>query len=132
MGWTLTANRHDPQVLGEYPALFVASRVASAVGEKARHIRDRGFDSQYYEDMIVALVREHQPVTREDIDRLLLDKLPEVLTSEQKLNRIHNLLRKLAESSLIVNQGSRRWPKWVPADAGRTAEKSKLINGGER
>lgn len=117
---------------GRYPNLLVAGRVAAAVGEKARHIRDRGFDSQYYEDMIVALVREHQPVAREDIDRLLLDKLPEVLTPAQKLNRIHNLLRKLAEAGLIVNQGSRRWPKWITANAGRAAEKSKGINGGER
>ncbi|WP_298168589.1 hypothetical protein [Acidithiobacillus sp.] len=48
-----------------------------------------------------------------DIDRLLVDKQPEVLTWEQKLNRIHNLLRQLAEAKAIVNAGSRRWPKWV-------------------
>jgi len=35
--------------------------------QKAQHIRNRGFDSQYYRDMIVALVREHQPVSREGI-----------------------------------------------------------------
>ena len=56
-----------------------------------------------------------QPVSREDIDRLLLDKLPEVLTQAQKLNRIHNLLRQLAEGGVIVNSGSRRWLKWVLA-----------------
>jgi hypothetical protein len=41
-----------------------------------------------------------------DIDRLLVDKQPEVLTWEQKLNRIHNLLRQLAEAKAIVNAGS--------------------------
>ncbi|WP_291993386.1 RNA-binding domain-containing protein [Candidatus Accumulibacter sp. ACC003] len=119
-------------VEGRYPNLLVASRVAAAVGEKAQHIRDRGFDSQYYQDMIVALVREHQPVARADIDRLLLDKLPEVLTAAQKLNRIHNLLRRLAETGLIVNEGSRRWPKWVPAGAGRPAGRSKETNNDQR
>ena len=68
---------------------------------------------RYYRDMVVALVREHEPVSREDVDRLLLNKLPEVLTQAQKLNRIHNLLRQLAEAGVIVNQGSRRWPRWV-------------------
>lgn len=63
--------------------------------------------------MIVALVRQHQPVSREDIDRLLIDKLPELLTQEQKLNRIHNLLRQLVKAGDIVNSGSRRWPRWV-------------------
>ena len=100
-------------VEGRYPNLIVAGRVAAVTGEKARHIRNRGFDSQYYRDLIVALGREHQPVSREDIDKLLLDKLPEMLTQEQKLNRIHNLLRQLAEARVIANVGSRRWPKWV-------------------
>ncbi|MDE1951177.1 MAG: putative DNA binding domain-containing protein [Betaproteobacteria bacterium] len=100
-------------VEGRYPNLIVAGRVAAVTGEKARHIRNRGFDSQYYRDLIIALVREHQPVSREDIDGLLLDKLPDVLTQEQKLNRIHNLLRQLAEAKIIANVGSRRWPKWV-------------------
>ena len=100
-------------VEGRYPNLIVAGRLAAVTGEKARHIRNRGFDSQYYRDLIIALVREHQPVSREDIDKLLLDKLPEVLTQEQKLNRIHNLLRQLAEAQLIRNAGSRRFSKWV-------------------
>ena len=111
---------------------LVAGRVAAAVGQKAQHIRNRGFDSQYYRDMIVALVREHQPVAREDIDRLLLDKLPEVLTAAQKLNRIHNLLRTLAEAGVIVNEGSRRWPKWVLADGERRPGESIGTNRNER
>lgn len=85
-------------------------------GEKAQHIRNRGFDSRYYRDLIVELVREHQPVSREDIDKLLLDKLPEVLTKEQKLNRVHNLLRQLAEAKIIRNDGSRRFSQWVLID----------------
>jgi len=100
-------------VEGRYPNLLVAGSVAAMAGHKAQHIRNRGLDSQYYRDMIVALVREHQPVSREDIDKLLLDKLPEVLTHEQKLNRVHNLLRQLADSGRIRNAGGRRWPKWV-------------------
>ena len=102
-------------VEGRYPNLLVTGPLAAVTGQKAQHIRNRGFDSQYYRDMIIALVREHQPVSREDIDRLLLDKLPEVLTPAQKLNRIHNLLRQLAAGGVIVNSGSRRWPKWILA-----------------
>jgi ATP-dependent DNA helicase RecG len=85
-------------------------------GDKAQHIRNRGFDSRYYRDLIVALVREHQPVAREDIDKLLLVKLPEVLSEAQKLKRIHNLLRQLAEAKVIRNDGSRRFSQWVLID----------------
>ena len=101
-------------VEGRYPHLLVAAKVAAATGDKARHIRERGFNSQYYQDLIVALVTEHQPVLREDIDRLLLDKLPEVLTDAQKLDKIHNLISALARKHRkIKNVGSRQYPKWV-------------------
>lgn len=100
-------------VEGRYPNLMVAGPLAALAGQKAQHIRNRGLDSRYYRDMIVELVREHQPVSREDIDRLLVDKLPELLTQDQKLNRVHNLLRDLVKAGAIVNSGSRRWPRWV-------------------
>lgn len=101
-------------VEGRFPHPVVAAEIAAATGQKARHIRDKGFDNQYYRDLILQIVREHQPVSREDIDRLLLDKLPEVLTREQKRGKVHNLMMDLArKQKRIVNQGSRRNSQWV-------------------
>lgn len=57
-------------------------------------------------------MREHGPVGRAEIDRLLLDKLPEVLEERQKKNKVHNLLSELARKGLIVNRGSRNAPRW--------------------
>ena len=99
-------------VEGRYPNLMVAGRLAAVAGQKAQHIRNRGFDSQYYRDMIIALVREHQPVSRDDIDRLLLDKLPEVLTQAQKVAKVHNLISSLS-GKVIRNVGTRQAPQWV-------------------
>jgi len=58
-------------------------------------------------------VREHQPVDRKDVDQLLLTKLPDRLTQEQKLRKVHNLLQELRRSGLINNRGSRSKPQWV-------------------
>lgn len=99
-------------VEGRYPNLMVAGRVAAVAGHKAQHIRNRGFDSQYYRDMIIALVRTHPPVSRDDIDRLLLDKLPEVLTQVQKVAKVHNLISSLS-GKVIQNVGTRQAPQWV-------------------
>ena len=41
-------------------------------GDAGRHIRERGFDKQYYLDLIIALVREHGPVSRKEIDQVLI------------------------------------------------------------
>ena len=68
--------------------------------------------SQYYRDMIVALVREHQPVARQDIDKLLLDKLPEVLSESQKVSKVHNLITALSGKA-IKNVGTRQASQWV-------------------
>lgn len=100
-------------VEGRYPNVIVASAVARAAGEAGRHIRERGFDKRYYLDLILALVREHQPVDRKDVDQLLLTKLPDRLSQEQKLRKVHNLLQELRRSGLIDNRGSRSKPQWV-------------------
>ena len=99
---------------GRYPNLYVSSRIAAAIGDEARHIRFKGFDKKYYKDAIVALIREYGPISREKIDDLLMDKLPEVLTPKQRKNKIHNLLFELSKrDGLIKNEGSRRYPLWI-------------------
>jgi len=99
---------------GRYPNLFVAARIAATTGMKARHIRDRGFDKKYYQDMILALIQKHGPVKRQDIDELLLPKLPEVLSKKQKKTKINNLLYELSvKMNQIKNTGSRKLPQWV-------------------
>jgi ATP-dependent DNA helicase RecG len=100
-------------VEGRFPNLMVAGGVAKATGESGRYIRERGFDKQYYLDLILALVGEHGPVTRQDVDDALLSKLPDRLTAEQKRRKVHNLLQELRLSGSIVNQGTRSRPKWI-------------------
>ena len=71
-------------VEGRFPNLIVSASVAKATGDTARHIRERGFEKQYYLDLILQLVHEHGPVGRKEVDALLLPKLPERLSEEQK------------------------------------------------
>jgi len=100
-------------VEGRYPNLFVSAKVAADTDEKAKHIRYRGLNRGYYKQMILELIREHGPVPREEINRLLLDKLPESLSPEQKNTLIHNLLTTLREEGDIRNKGPRRFSQWV-------------------
>jgi len=100
-------------VEGRYPSLMVAGTVAKATGETGRHIRERGFDKKYYLDLILALVHEHGPVRRSDVDKMLLSKLPERFSPEQKQRKVHNLLQELRCSGSIANQGTRSHSEWV-------------------
>lgn len=103
-------------VEGRYPNLHVASLVARLTDQEAIHIRVRGLNRKYYLDLIVAFIREHGPLDRQKIDGLLLSKLPEVLSEEQKKNRIHNMLSDLSRNGQIHNSGSRRYPNWRICD----------------
>lgn len=107
--------RNQGLIEGRYPNLYVSSHVASIVGEKARYIKDKGLDDSHYQELVLAFIREYSSATREDIDVLLMDKLPDILSQEQKKNRINRLLSKTMakENKLIANIGSKRASKWV-------------------
>lgn len=106
-------------VEGRYPSLMVAGAIAKMTGETGRHIRERGFNKQYYLDLILALLREHGPVDRAAVDDVLLSKLPDRLTSKQKQRKVHNLLQELRRSGNIVNRGTRANPKWMVIEVSR-------------
>ena len=110
-------------VEGRYPNPILSGPVARATGRQAEHIRARGFDNQYYRDLIIEMVREHGPVSRAEIDALLMNKLPENLTVKQKKNKIHYLLGKLRDTDQIENRGSRGQPQWV-AVGGETSKEN--------
>ncbi|MGV8109609.1 MAG: hypothetical protein AB2L10_09285 [Methanospirillum sp.] len=104
-------------VEGRYPKVIIAGTVAEITGQTAKHTRDKGFDDQYYLDLILLFITDHGPVSRKEIDELLLNKLPEVLTEEQKRSKIHNLLSILSRQKRIHNTGTRKEPKWIVAES---------------
>ncbi len=96
-------------VEGRYPNLIVSGKIAAVTGDQAQHIRKRGFDNQYYRDLLLELIRQHGPVSPEVIKELFMEKLPDVLTDEQKRAKISNLTFDLAHRrGLIENIGSAR------------------------
>ncbi|MEW6185272.1 MAG: hypothetical protein AB1585_05970 [Thermodesulfobacteriota bacterium] len=100
-------------VEGRYPNIYISAKIAKVIGKQAQHIRTRGLDRKYYKDLILELIREHGPVSRKEINHLIFDKLPEILTGEQKYALIHNLIMELRDKRVIHNLGTRSAPRWV-------------------
>ncbi len=100
-------------VEGRYPKVIIAGTIAEITGQTAKHTRDKGFDDPYYLDLILLLISDHGPVSRKEIDELLMNKLPEILTDEQKRSKIHNFLSTLSRQKRIRNTGTRKDPKWI-------------------
>ncbi|TRZ89772.1 MAG: transcriptional regulator [Methanosarcinales archaeon] len=103
-------------VEGRYPNIYVASQVAAVTGDKSGYIKHRAFDKKYYKAMVMDLIREFGSASREDIDRLIISKLPDVLDKKQKKNKVSNLLYEMSKKDgVIKNTGSDKKPCWVLA-----------------
>lgn len=83
---------------------------------KADYIRTRAQDDDYYGKLITDYLKKFGSASREEIDKLLLDKLSEALDADQKKIKVANLLTKLRRSGVIRNDGPKKSPKWVIAE----------------
>lgn len=98
---------------GRNPNYYVSDSVAKATGKKAQYIHNKGFNDKYFKDLIIEYIRKYGQATKEEIDTLILDKLPAVLDKDQKKNKVRNLVYSLSKKDqLIVNHGSKRYPIW--------------------
>lgn len=90
--------------------------VAEVVDTKEDYIHTRGQDDEFYKKLILDYLTKYQSATRKDLNKLLWNKLSDVLDDEQKDNKVANLLTNLRRAGKIENQGSRRVPRWVLAE----------------
>jgi len=104
-------------VEGRYPNLYIAAPVAAITDSKAQYIKNRPFDDSHYKKMILDYIKQFKYATRRDIDNLLMDKLSDVLSENQKKNKIRNLISALSrKEKSIKNTGSDKKPRWVLAE----------------
>ncbi len=93
---------------GRRPNLFVSAAIAAATDTRADYIRKRAFDKAHYKRMIVAYLERFGEAKREDLDKLLLEKVSDALNAEQKKNFIMNLLQEMRREETIRCVGGRR------------------------
>ncbi|MCF6289520.1 MAG: putative DNA binding domain-containing protein [Desulfobacterales bacterium] len=100
---------------GRRPNLFVSAHIAEAIHGKADYIRHRAFDKEHYKKLVLSLLKEFGPTSRKEINRLLLEKLPDILTPQQKENKIRNLLQEMSKKDgSIKPQGGPGWhTRWT-------------------
>ncbi len=117
------ALRDKKLVEGRRPNLFVSSTVAAATQAKADYIRNRAFDKDHYEKMVVTYLEKFGEATRQDLNQLLIAKLSDALDEGQKKNFITNLLQSMRRARVIYPvEGKRglgaRWQLCKPASEG--------------
>ena len=99
---------------GRSGSLFLSAEVAQNLSEEAQYIKNKGFDDQYYKDLIVSYIRQYSSASKKQIRMLLWDKLPDVLTDQQKESKVHNLVMAMRKKGTIKpNSSSHQKNRWI-------------------
>ena len=98
---------------GRRPNIFVSAKIAAITGDRAAYIKHRAFDKEHYKKMVVAYLKKFGEASREDIDKLLTDKISDALSPEQKANRVKNLLQAMRKEGVITAIRSGQTGTWV-------------------
>lgn len=56
---------------------------------------------------------EHGSMTRQEVDELLWNKLPDWMTDAQRKTKVGNLLGELKRANRITNVSTKKTPSWI-------------------
>ena len=90
---------------GRKPNFCISANVAEQTDLQAEYLDMRGLDDQHYQGLILEYLKKFGQAKRAELEKLLVDKLPQVLDQDKKINRIRNLMQKMRVNGLIETEG---------------------------
>lgn len=99
-------------VEGRYPKLYLSEYVAKTANNdelKTEYIKNKSFNDLHFKDMIIAYLRSFGGATRGELNTLLQSKLSDILSDEQKIRKIGNLLSSLKKDGVIKLTEGKKW-----------------------
>jgi ATP-dependent DNA helicase RecG len=97
---------------GRKPDYYISAKLAELTGQKANYTKNKGLSKDTYKGFIIQHIENHGFATRQEIDELLFDNLPDYMTEKQRKSKINNLMSEMS-GNLIINIGSRTNSKWI-------------------
>lgn len=95
------ALRKKSLIEGRKNKYMIAADVAKHTEQQAEYMQMRGLNDDYYETAILEFLKQFEQAQRSDFNKFLSNKLPDILTDEQKFHKIKNLLQKMKRKNLI-------------------------------
>ena len=98
-----------------YPNIYVSKSISEIVDDKISYINNSGFDDKYYKDLVLKYIDDFGSITKADLDKLLMSKLPNSLDDVQKKRKIKYLVNEHLQKkeNIIKNIGTTRYPIWT-------------------
>ncbi|PKL85701.1 MAG: transcriptional regulator [Ignavibacteriae bacterium HGW-Ignavibacteriae-1] len=100
---------------GRKPNYYVAASVAAITDDKVSYIKNKAFDKSYYKKLVIEFLTKYKQATRAELDDLLMDKLSNVLSTDQKRTKIRNLLYDMSKKENLIQNSSKSTasPIWI-------------------
>lgn len=104
-------------VEGRITNLYLSADASKCIKREADYIKNKGFDDQYYKNLIIKYLEQYGTAKKKDIRDLLWDKLPEILEDKQKEAKIRNLLAALRKKEIIkTDSENHQKSNWILVD----------------
>ena len=99
---------------GRKPNFHISSEVAVATNQKDDYIKMRGLKDEHYKKMILEYLEKYKSASKDDIDKLILELLPNILILDKKKNKLRNIMYAMSKKdNTIKNTGTNRNQKWI-------------------
>lgn len=102
---------------GRKPNWHVSALVASLTDRRVEYTRTRGLDDLHFKRLVVEHLKRFDSATGDELRKLVLDKLPDVLTDSQRQSKATNLLTALRKRGvdgwkIVAERRGRGKPQW--------------------
>lgn len=112
----ITFLRKHKLVEGRANSLYLSAEVAQTIDEEAQYIKNKAFNEEAYIKWIISYLETYKSATKNDLVKLLEDKLPDALDEKQKERKVRYLLQKMSSANLITTDSpNKRLAKWILA-----------------
>ncbi|MBD5175319.1 MAG: transcriptional regulator [Bacteroidales bacterium] len=101
--------RKQKLIEGRKPNYHISRQVAKITHSEAHYTKLKGLDDNYYKSLIISALKQHGPQKIAFFKDLLFDKLPDILTPDQRKSKVKNLLTALRKSGKIKSTKGNLW-----------------------
>ncbi|KRG32530.1 hypothetical protein AK822_13450 [Psychrobacter sp. P11F6] len=99
------ALRKKSLIEGRKNSYMIGAYVARHTEQQAEYMQMRGLDDMHYQSLIIEYLKTFERGRLADFDKMLANKLPQVLDEKQRKHKVRNLLQKMRRDGLVVSEG---------------------------
>lgn len=95
------------------PNFHISLKVAEGTELISDYVKQKWFKDEHYKKLILEFISKNKWASKQEIDKLLLDILPNVLDDVKKKNKVRNILYTMSKKEMVIfNSWTTRYPIW--------------------